>query len=614
MKVQAYSWLADIKIGGTLMSKAILDGVVDVRVVTNVVGADRCEIVIRDPDFVVLDSATFDIGKDLEVGFKEGAKPAVVAFKGEITALSVDQRGDDRHFLVIEGYDKSHRLSHVSRVETYVKMTYTDIANTIAGRNGLRAVVDASASSIVFAYLMQDETDAAFLDRVALRAGCEWFVENDKLVVRPRPALTPAFTATYGPQGDIRRFRARYSGVGHIGEVEVRGWDPAAKAAIVGKNALHAATPPGGSETTGSKGWRGSAQKIDSSSKLITGGFLVESADEAAAIAKALGSRQLLDEFVVSGEMLCTPTLRAGKGLKIEEGVGTKLKGTYYLTEVEHHLTPSDEYTRFVAGARDTTELVDLLGSGSSTTRFSRSGLVVGLVTNNMDKDSNMARVKVKFPGFSGDNESAWARVVSVGAGKKRGLQVIPEVDDEVLVGFEQGDPRRPYVLGGLWNGKDPAPLPADGAGDALAASTKSGAPDQWLIRSVSGHRITLHDATSAADQVIELLNSDTKTKLVLSQSKVELISNQKPLEIKDGSNKASIVMDGKGKVTIKGEKIDIIATQGLKITAGTKLELKGFSGAAVDGGPNIELTSTGMGKLQVSGVLTVKGSMTMIN
>ena len=69
---------------------------------------------------------------------------------------------------------------------------------------------------------------------------------------------------------------------------------------------------------------------------------------------------------------------------------------------------------------------------------------------------SNQGRVELgEFPWLSDDYVSDWARTVQPGAGKDRGAMVLPEVGDEVLVAFEQGDPQRPYVLGGLFNGID---------------------------------------------------------------------------------------------------------------------------------------------------------------
>src|ERR1700729_2511883 len=90
-------------------------------------------------------------------------------------------------------------------------------------------------------------------------------------------------------------------------------------------------------------------------------------------------------------------------------------------------------------------------GSGRIT------GVVTGTVTNNSDPD-NLGRVKVKFSWMSDTDESSWARIAAPMAGPGRGTYFLPEIDDEVLVVFDQGDPRFPYVIGSLWNGKDQAP------------------------------------------------------------------------------------------------------------------------------------------------------------
>src|SRR5438270_4460690 len=104
------------------------------------------------------------------------------------------------------------------------------------------------------------------------------------------------------------------------------------------------------------------------------------------------------------------------------------------------------------------TSLLDLLTPKSTVNESGRFfGVVIGVVTNNQDPN-NMARVRVKFPWLSDDNESWWARIAVPMGGKGRGTYFLPEVEDEVLVAFEHGDVRSPFVVGALWNGED-APL-----------------------------------------------------------------------------------------------------------------------------------------------------------
>ncbi len=79
------------------------------------------------------------------------------------------------------------------------------------------------------------------------------------------------------------------------------------------------------------------------------------------------------------------------------------------------------------------------------------NGVVIGIVTNNNDPQG-MGRVRVRFPWRGDDDESYWARVATMMAGKDRGTFFLPEVDDEVLVAFDHGDINHPYVIGALWN------------------------------------------------------------------------------------------------------------------------------------------------------------------
>jgi uncharacterized protein involved in type VI secretion and phage assembly len=84
--------------------------------------------------------------------------------------------------------------------------------------------------------------------------------------------------------------------------------------------------------------------------------------------------------------------------------------------------------------------------------------VATALVTQNKD-DKGLCRVKVRYPWHDSPTESYWARLATPMAGKERGMVLIPEVGDEVLVGFERGDLRFPYVIGALWNAKDKPPL-----------------------------------------------------------------------------------------------------------------------------------------------------------
>src|SRR5689334_11138577 len=106
---------------------------------------------------------------------------------------------------------------------------------------------------------------------------------------------------------------------------------------------------------------------------------------------------------------------------------------------------------------------------------------VIGVVTDNKDP-TKLGRVKVKIPVLSDKDTSWWAPIVMLGAGKNRGWFFIPEVNDEVLVMFEQGDMNRPLVVGALWGGKDKPP------------DKNPGPNPRKVIKSRSGGKVTFDD------------------------------------------------------------------------------------------------------------------------
>ena len=104
------------------------------------------------------------------------------------------------------------------------------------------------------------------------------------------------------------------------------------------------------------------------------------------------------------------------------------------------------------------TSLLDVLHPPSNNEQQGRFyGVAIGIVSNNQDP-KNLGRVRMKFPWLSDDHESDWSRMASPMAGGGRGAYFLPEVEDEVLVAFEHGDVRCPYVVGGMWNGQDAPP------------------------------------------------------------------------------------------------------------------------------------------------------------
>ncbi|MGQ0778523.1 MAG: phage baseplate assembly protein V [Pseudonocardiales bacterium] len=188
-------------------------------------------------------------------------------------------------------------------------------------------------------------------------------------------------------------------------------------------------------------------------------------------------------------------------------------------------------------------------------------GVAIGIVTNNKDPDG-LGRVKLKLPWMSDDVESNWARIATLMAGAGRGTYFLPEVDDEVLVAFEHGSPEFPYVLGGLWNGKDKPP-----------ESNADGKNDVRMIKSRSGHVIRLTD-TDGSEQ-IEIVDKSAKNSIVIS-TKDKKITITAEADIVIQSTNGKLQLSGKGvEITSKAD-VKIEASSNLAMKSNAQLNIKG--------------------------------------
>jgi uncharacterized protein involved in type VI secretion and phage assembly len=172
------------------------------------------------------------------------------------------------------------------------------------------------------------------------------------------------------------------------------------------------------------------------------------------------------------------------------------------------------------------------------------AGVVVGVVTNNQDPDG-FGRVKVKFPWLSEVDESDWARIATPMAGNDRGLYFLPEVDDEVLIAFQHGDVRFPYVVGALWNGKDAPP-----------ANNEDGKNNVRMIRSRSGHVIKLND--DDGKETVEIIDSTTQNSIVIDSTKGTItIKSDKDIVLSSPEGDISLSA-AKGTIKLEANKIEI--------------------------------------------------------
>ncbi len=186
-------------------------------------------------------------------------------------------------------------------------------------------------------------------------------------------------------------------------------------------------------------------------------------------------------------------------------------------------------------------------------------GVAIALVTQNRD-DENQCRVKVRYPWHDKPRDSYWARLATPMAGNERGLVLIPEVGDEVLVAFEREDIRFPYILGALWNGKDKPPLAND-----------DGNNDKRILTSRKKHHLLFDDG---AQGVVELAHE--KGRKVTIDDHGIVVQDEHGNQIKIDSDSGAMSLQASGQLSIKAATISIEATGTLELKANATLTVRG--------------------------------------
>lgn len=187
------------------------------------------------------------------------------------------------------------------------------------------------------------------------------------------------------------------------------------------------------------------------------------------------------------------------------------------------------------------------------------NGILIGTVID-LDDPERLGRVRARMPQFD-DQLTDWARLVTPMAGKGRGLFLRPEVGDEVLIAFENGDPRRPYVLGALWSKVD-TPPPDDG----------NATQNNWrFIVSRSGHVLRFDD--TQGKEKIEVIDKSGKLKLTVDASgkKIQITCDTGDIELSAPAgaikldaktvsikSSADATLEATGPLKLKGATVDI--------------------------------------------------------
>ncbi len=410
------------------------------------------------------------LGKDVQIKTidQEGAEN--VLFDGFILEGELDYEPCGSFVATLTGVTRSYKLDLTPRHAYYRQQGLSDVAGTLASLSGLNATVNCQPRTPALTYTQSGVTDFQFLLRLADDHGC-WLRPTDA-GVEFYDSFQSGANLDWRAEEGLLHFKIR----GRLGQPSMNGshYVPATMASKIYEKVSDTPSLFGGSA-------RMTAAVADASNSKLPPGYLADRAravtlDDYEKLLKKESVRTIASKVVGSGESR-NEKLKPGDTVTI--GGSVDAEGTYGLTQVTHRWTPNGYKNEF---------------SCSTWKKYTNPdppdvhrwyGIVPGRVMANDDPEQ-MGRIQVQML-WQEQDQTIWARMMTPHAGADRGFYFLPEVGDEVVIAFYDGDPERPLILGCVWNGTDKPPAEDFWGGEFASNNCKR-------IVTKSGHRIQIID------------------------------------------------------------------------------------------------------------------------
>jgi Rhs element Vgr protein len=452
-------------------------------------------------------------------------------------------------------------------------MKDSDIIAQIAG-NYTGLLVDVEATAATHKKVIQyDCTDWDFIVSRAEANGKFCFADDGQLTVKsPDISQSAVLTLTYG--ATILELDAEIDARHQLSRVSSKSWSHSDQEMIEAE----ASNPQ--LDLIGNISSDDLAEVIGLDDFVLSHGGNVEE-PELQAWANALMLKRQLAK--VRGRVKCKGVHTIKPGLMIElDGVGERYSGKAYVSGVQHSISGGDWQLDIQFGCDPDwfTEKYNIEKKPASGLLAAVQGLHIAKVLQLAGDPEGEDRIKIYLPVIDSGQEGLWARIASLDAGDNRGSFFRPEIDDEVIVGFINDDPRDVIVLGMLNSSRKPAPLSGSDDNHEKGFVTRSGI------------KMIFND-----DQKSFTLDTPGGKRILVDDSAGEI-------QLQD-ENKNKIVMNSTGISIESTGKIELMAGQGLVLGA-ANLELKAQAGMTLEGGATAEL--------KAGGVLIIQGSLVQIN
>jgi len=588
--------------GGSLVKVAVFSNgtqldetmqVISVTITKAVNKISTARIVILDgdmpnQDFPISNGETLKPGSEIKIAVGYDQSDTTL-FQGLVVSHGIKISGNNYARLVIECRDKAVAMTIGRKNANYVNVKDSDVISTIIGNySGLSADVEATQTQ--YTELVQYYcTDWDYVLSRAEVNGLLVTVDDGTVTVKPpQTSGTPALKVTYGE--DLMEFHADIDARTQLTSVTGVAWDLKNQAVVQQQAGPQSLNTQGNLDAA-------TLAKVAGPSvfRLQTPVFM----ETTALKAWADGQQVKAGLARIRGRMKFQGNAQAAVGQLIEmAGVGDRFNGNAFVGSVTHTVSDGNWITEAEFGLAPDwfAEQRDLVAPPASGLLPGVEGLHIGVVTK-LDADPDGEdKVQVSVPVLQAETDGVWARLASFYGSEGIGAFFIPEIGDEVVLGYLNNDPGHPIILGSLYSSKRTPPYGLTAENPTKAIVTKS------------KMKLEFDDQ----NKVITIVTPGKNTIVISDKDQSILVQDQNNNKVQ--LNSSGILLESPKDITINAQgKATISAVGAISISSQADVKVAGLN---INQTANVGFTAQGnaSAELSASGQTTVKGAMVMIN
>ncbi|TDR82773.1 type VI secretion system tip protein VgrG [Paludibacterium purpuratum] len=551
------------------------------------------ELIVQDGDmasgkFKLGDGNAFEPGTKvlISAGYGPASEPL---FDGIVVGIGIKIDGPNAARLVVECRDPVCRMTLGRNNANYLQQKDSAIIGKLIGQ------YDGLTADVVETTLEHDELvqyDCSDWDFMLARAECNGLlvnVANGRVSVQPPQGQRMVGELAWGR--DLYAFSAHTDARHQYTAARATAWDAQQLAIVQGSEAKPTALLQQGDL---------SGQKLAKVASPKTLALHTATQQEQAALTTWAEATQMKAALArIRGRLTCRGYSGIEPGAVIQvERVGRHFAGEVLVSAVEHCLDNSEWHAEVEFGLAPDWHMMrdDVQMPAAAGLLPGVGGLQIGVVLKLDGDPKDAQRIQIKLPVMQAETEGVWARCLQFYGSNGFGALFLPEVGDEVIVGYLNDDPSHPVVLGSLYSGKHAPPYPIEADNDTKAIVTRA------------KHKIEFNEK----DKILTI-TTPGKNKLVLDDDDQSiLIQDQHNNSIKLSQD--GIALDTPYDITLSAKKnIKLDAQMAIELTAqanakiaGLNIDCEAQAGFSGKGNAKAELSSTGQ--------VTVSGSLVKIN